>query len=71
MLGANRCISSAECAMIGPDCCKRLVSVFVNEIGPIGAPTVFGSDFLYGDAFCGRMATAGTEIKKKKLIFCG
>lgn len=53
--------------MIGPDCCKRFVSEFVKEIGAIDAPVVLMSDFLYGDAFCGRIVTAGTgstEIKR-------
>lgn len=46
--------------MIGPDCCKRFVNVFANEIGAIVAPALFVRDFLYGEAFCGRIATAGT-----------
>lgn len=57
VLGANRWISSDECATIGPDCCKRFVNVFVNDIGGAELPATF----LYGEEFCGRIVTAGTE----------
>lgn len=62
VLGASLWISSDECAIIGPDCCNRFVNVFDNEIGAIDEPVLFVNDFLYGDAFWGRMATAGTRI---------
>lgn len=68
VLGANRCISSDEWAIIGPDCCKRLVNVFVAEIGITGATAAFDIDFLYGEAFCGRIATAGTATNRQKIL---
>lgn len=49
-LGASRWISSFEWATDGPDC-KR----FDSTLGMAG--------FLYGDAFCGRIVTAGTVEK--------
>lgn len=49
--------------MVGPDCCIRLFKVFVDEIGAIVAVT---TDFLYGEAFCGR--TDATETKIEKIL---
>lgn len=68
VLGANRWISSDEWAIIGPDCCKRLVNVFVAEIGITGATAAFDIDFLYGEAFCGRIATAGTANEIREMV---
>lgn len=62
VLGASLCISSVECATDGPACNR-----FAATDSAVGGT----DDFLYGDAFCGRIVTAGTacKVKKTKFIF--